>query len=81
MTEIERERVRAVVNGQPVALPEGQLAGLEIKQEAVSQGVDLQVGFHLSVGTADGYRFVDDDQITWIRPGQDFLAVSQDDHS
>lgn len=57
------------------------IAGLELKQEAVAQGAELQVGFHLWAKRGDGYAEVYDEDVVGVSKGQEYLAVTSDDHA
>jgi hypothetical protein len=74
-------RVRVTVNNHGVSLPAGRLAGLEIKQEAAAQGAELEVGFQFSVREGGRYLIVADEEVIAVREGQEFLAVTTDDHA
>jgi len=73
LVEITVNRVRALVRA-------GNLAGRELKQEAIAQGARLQLGFQLWLQHGNRYRAVYDDDLTDIRAGQEYLAITTDDH-
>jgi len=74
--------VTVTVNNQPVALPDREVTGLEIKQAAIAQGLPIDAGFQLSVKRSHGrYEVVDDAERIRVHPRQDFLAVPPDDNS
>ncbi len=73
--------IRITVNRQPVDLPDREITGLEIKQAAIEQGVQIQVGFQLSVKHGDRYEVVGDTDRIKIHENEEFLAVAPDDNS
>jgi hypothetical protein len=73
--------VHVEVNNQPVELPDREVTGLEIKQAAIGQGVDIQLSFALSVKRGDRYAPVGDDDRVRPHDGEKFLAVAPDDNS
>jgi hypothetical protein len=73
--------IRVTVNNQAVELPEREVTGLEIKQDAISQGVQIQLNFPLSVKHGDRYVPVGDDEPIRVHEGEKFLAVAPDDNS
>jgi hypothetical protein len=81
----DRERKRAVeisVNRQPVKLLERKFTGLEIKQEAISQGVSIQLDFQLSEEFPHRKtKIIGDDDVIKIKAGLTFVAVAGDDNS
>ena len=73
--------VRVTVNNQPVELPRREVTGLEIKQAAIRQGVEIELNFALSVKRGDRYQPVGDDEPVRPHEGEKFLAVAPDDNS
>jgi len=56
--------------------------GLEIKEDAIAQGVQIELDFILSVELPDGrHRVVGNDQTITVHKGQAFTAVPDDDNS
>jgi hypothetical protein len=74
-------RIRVTVNRQPVELPDRELTGLQIKVEAIGQGVDIQQDFPLSVMRGGQYVAVGDQEPIRVHAGEEFLAVAPDDNS
>ena len=70
------------VNGRPIQLKRKDYSGLEIKQQAISQGVSIQIDFVLSLVTGPGQTKIvgDNDRIS-VRAGQQFIAIADDDNS
>lgn len=73
--------VQVTVNGHSVTLPEAGIAGVEIKQEAVAHGAVLELGFDLWVDRGSRWARVDDEDVIAVRDGQEFLAITPDDHA
>lgn len=75
------DSVTVHVNSQSVQLPKAELTGLEIKQAAIQQGVDIQENFQLSIRRGSHYEVIGDADPVKIHQGQEFLAVAPDDNS
>jgi hypothetical protein len=73
--------IRVTVNNQPVDLPDREVTGLEVKEDAIGQGVQIQLNFPLSVKHGDRYVPVGDDEAIRPHEGEKFLAVAPDDNS
>jgi hypothetical protein len=69
------------VNGRPVALPDREVTGLEVKQAAIEQGLPIGLEFQLSVKRGNRYQVVADDDKIKVHQGQEFLVVAPDDNS
>ena len=84
MADKERHvhRVTIAVNFKPVTMPERHATGLEIKQAAVAQGVNIQPDFVLFRDKGHGRRDpVRDDEQIELHSGEKFEAVPGDDNS
>lgn len=73
--------VLVLVNRHEVLLPERKMTGLEIKQEAIEQGAELEIGFQLSVKNGSHYDVIGDTDEVNVHKGQEFIAVAPDDNS
>jgi hypothetical protein len=73
--------IRVTVNRHPVNLPDREVTGLEVKQAAIEQGVQIQVDFQLSVKRGDRYEVVGDADAIRVHEHEEFLAVAPDDNS
>lgn len=70
------------VNEKPVTLRRGVRTGLEIKQEAINDGVAIQIDFVLSIETGPGRsRIIGDRDRIRVKPGQRYIAIADDDNS
>jgi hypothetical protein len=86
---LEKFRIRAIeklveifVNEKPVKIERGERTGLEIKQAAISQGVQIQLDFVLSLEKRRGEtQIIGDQDIVKVRKGQNYVAIADDDNS
>lgn len=70
------------VNGKPVEMPKAEATGLAIKEAAVAQGVNIQVGFMLQQELPNGSsKVVGNDDIVQLRKHLRFTAIAPDDNS
>jgi hypothetical protein len=72
--------IRVTVNRQPVDLPDREVTGLEVKQAAIAQRVQIQLDFQLSV-KHDRYEVIGDTETITVHENEEFLAVAPDDNS
>lgn len=74
--------VTVMVNGKPVELEREQYTGLEIKQAAIDQGVEIDLDFTLVEELKNGRtRVVGNDDEVKVKRGTMFLANAGDDNS
>lgn len=81
--QIEHQHlVDIVVNTKPVRIQGPKATGLQIKEAAIAQGVQIQLSFQLSEKLGDHKTKVigDTDTVT-LHEGQVFVAVADDDNS
>lgn len=70
------------VNGKPVEMPKAESTGRAIKEAAVAQGVNIQVGFMLQQELPNGSsKVVGDEDIVQLRKHLRFTAIAPDDNS
>lgn len=70
------------VNTKPVPIRRGVHTGLQIKQAAIEAGVAIQLDFILSLETGAGQtRIIGDRDRVRVKPGQQYLAIADDDNS
>jgi hypothetical protein len=85
MTTADQRRgsVTVTVNNRRVALPSHRVTGLEVKEAAIDQGVDIQLDFILTLEAHDGHpaRTVDDDDTITVTEHSVFTANDGDDDS
>ncbi len=74
--------VDIVVNKHPVRVEGPKATGLQIKEAAIAQGVNIQISFQLSEKLGDHKTKVigNDDPVT-VHEGAVFVAVADDDNS
>ena len=71
------------VNRKPVTLHTHHVTGLEIKQAAIAQGVEIEEDFLLTIEAVDGHpaRTVTDGETITITKHSEFTANDGDDDS
>lgn len=70
------------VNDHHVEIPGPKATGLEIKREAIAQGVEIQLDFVLSEELPNGRtRIVGDCEEITINKNSRFVAIPNDDNS
>jgi hypothetical protein len=74
--------VTVTVNNKPVKVPGPKATGLEIKQAAIAQGVEIELDFQLALIKPNGMREIigDDDEVT-VNKNSMFVATATDDNS
>jgi len=74
--------VSILVNRKDVQIGKGERSGLEIKQTAIDQGVQIQLDFVLSLHKEGGQtKIIGDNDRVKVHDGQRFTAVADDDKS
>lgn len=77
-----RPQIEIFVNEKAVLIRRGLRTGLEVKQAAMEQGVAIQLDFVLSLERASGQtKIIGDADTIRVRPGQNFIAIADDDNS
>lgn len=70
------------VNDHKVEMPAGPATGLEVKEAAIKQGVNIQVNFVLQVQLPNGTsKVVGDDDKVPLTEHLAFTAIAADDNS
>jgi len=79
----EGKEVTVTVNTKPVRLPDHRVKGLQIKEAAIDQGVEIQLDFLLTLEAHEGQpaRTIDDDEVVTITKHSEFTANDADDDS
>ena len=76
------KKVEIEVNGNKVEMLEGPASGLEIKQEAIRQGVGIKENFVLQQEMPNGTgKVIGNDDKVVIREHLSFTAIEPDDNS
>ncbi len=74
--------VEVEVNNKTVELPKADVSGLEIKEAAVAQAVNIQVSFVLQQELPNGSsKIIGDGDIVHLREHLRFTAIAPDDNS
>jgi hypothetical protein len=78
-----RHPVTVKVNRKPVKLESHRVTGLEIKEAAIAQGVEIQTDFQLAEEAHDGHpaRIIGDDKKITVTDHSEFTANDVDDDS
>lgn len=81
--EIQRQHlVDIVVNTKSVQIPGPTASGLQIKEAAIAQGVQIELSFQLSEKIGDHKtKVIGDTDTVHVHEGQVFVAVADDDNS
>ncbi len=78
----ENEKTITVeVNGNPVAFTTHEATGLQIKEAAINQGVNIQLDFNLFEVKGGKLEAIADGQTVHLHKEQKFRAVTPDDNS
>lgn len=78
----DRGDVTVLVNGRPVVLTKHRVTGLEIKQAAIAQGVEIELDFILVEERRNGDdRTVGNDDTITVTKKSEFTANAGDDNS
>jgi len=77
-----RGEIEISVNFKPVRMHERKVTGLQVKEAAIAQGVNIRVDFVLFEDKGNGQRKVvgDTDEVH-LHPGSKFEAIPHDDNS
>jgi len=76
-------KVTVRVNRAPVVMPSHHATGMEIKQAAIAQGVEIKLDFHLTLEAhgGEGAREIADDERIQLNEHSVFSACDGDDDS
>lgn len=76
------KKITIQINGNDVVLDEKVMTGMEIKQVAIAQGIQIQTDFVLQLQRPNGeYDPIGDNQEVRVRKGMDFTCIAPDDNS
>jgi hypothetical protein len=75
--------ITVTVNNKPVTLADHRVSGLQVKQAAIDQGVEIQLDFLLTLEAHEGQpaRSVGDDDTVTVTKHSVFTANDVDDDS
>jgi hypothetical protein len=79
----ETKPVTVTVDTKPVKLPSHRVTGIEIKREAIAQGVEIELDFELIEEAHDGKpeRKITDEQEVTVTKESKFLANDTEEDS
>ena len=77
----ERKTITVKVNDNPVAFTTREATGLQIKEAAINQGVNIQLDFNLFEVKDGKLDPIADDKTVHLHEDQKFRAVTPDDNS
>ncbi len=76
------KQVTVEINGNQVVLDEKVMSGMEIKQAAITQGLQIQPDFVLQLLRPNGeYDPIGDTEEVHVRKGMEFTCIAPDDNS
>jgi L-cysteine desulfidase len=74
--------VDILVNGKPVTVPDKEVTGLQIKEAAIAQGVNIKLNFLVFRDLSNGQQAsVKDDETIKVHHKERFDVLCNDDHS
>lgn len=84
--EKPRDKAKAVVvkvNNKSVTLPDHRVSGLQVKEAAIDQGVEIELDFLLTLEAHGGNpaQTIDDDDVVTVNKHSEFTANDVDDDS
>ena len=81
--EEARGTVTVTVNRKPVTLEKHRVTGMEIKEAAIAQGIEIELDFLLTLEASEGHpaRVIADDEEITITKHSVFRANDGDDDS
>jgi Multiubiquitin len=77
----QAHRVTIQVNNKPVEVEGPRISGLEIKQAAIDQGVEIQIDFQLAEIKDTKRQIIGDDDVVTVNKNSKFIATAPDDNS
>ncbi len=82
-TDGRHGEVTVTVNTKAVVLPKHRVTGLEIKEAAIAQGVQIELDFILTLEAHDGKpaETIADDKTITVTKHSEFIANDGDDDS
>ena len=80
--DLRLKTITIEVNDHKVEMPAGPATGLEIKEAAIKQGVNIQVNFVLQVQLPNGAsKMIGDEDKVLLTEHLAFTAIAPDDNS
>jgi hypothetical protein len=82
ITGERRHPVEIIVNEKPVRVEGPKVTGLEIKEAAIDQQVEIQLDFQLYEELGPGHtKAVGNEDTVIVHKGSEFTAIDTDDNS
>lgn len=69
------------VNNRPVKIEGPRVSGMQIKQAAIAQGVEIQLDFQLAEIKHGEQHIIGDDDYVAVNKHSEFVATAGDDNS
>jgi hypothetical protein len=77
-----KPRATITVNTKPVDIEGPRVTGLQIKQAAIEQGVEIKLDYELAEIRPNGEeRIIGDDDVVTVNKNSEFVATAGDDNS
>lgn len=73
--------VAITVNNKQVTVTGPRTTGMDVKQAAVDQGVDIGLDFQLAEVKGKGRVIIGDDEVVTVNKNSKFIATAPDDNS
>lgn len=77
----EPKTITVSVNENPVSFTVKEVTGLQIKETAINQGVQIKLDFNLFEKTGQKLHPIKDTEVVHLHEKQEFRAVTPDDNS
>jgi hypothetical protein len=76
-------QVTVTVNNKPVIVPDNEVTGLQVKEAAIAQGVEIELDFLLTLEAHGGHpaETIADDRVVKVNKHSVFTANDVDDDS
>lgn len=81
LAERHDQLVEITVNKKPVRIEGHRATGLEIKEVAIAQGVQIELDFQLASVHGDHRRIIGDAEVVELHEHEKFVATATDDNS
>jgi hypothetical protein len=81
LAELHDRFVEITVNKKPVRIEGQRATGLEIKEAAIAQDVQIELDFQLASVHGDHRRIVGDSDVVELQEHEKFVATASDDNS
>lgn len=70
-----------IVNNNQVPVMDHSLTGLQIKEAAITAGIQIEIGFQLAEIKNKKRKIIGDNDIVGVSEGSQFVATASDDNS